>query len=91
MMDRHNTDAPPEAAHRTADIPLTEAGFERALRRVLADEQLRKEFWAAGYSELEQHAGTNVAQWLGRRIVNIIVTAAVAGLLSWLVFSGRIK
>jgi hypothetical protein len=64
---------------------------ERAMRRVLADEQIRREFWAAGYRELEAHAGTNVAQWIGRRLMNILITAAVAGTLAWVVMTGRVK
>jgi len=70
---------------------MIEGGVERAFRRVLSDENLRAEFWAQGYKELEQHAGTNVAQWLGRRIINIVITAAVAGMLAWFVMSGRFK
>ena len=62
---------------------------ERGLRRVLNDEQLRDEFWRAGYIELEKHAGSNVAQWLGRRLLNIVITAAVAGVLAWAVMTGK--
>jgi hypothetical protein len=64
---------------------------EAGMRRALSDEQLRKDFWAAGYRELEQHAGSSATQWLGRRIANIIITAAVAGILAWVVMSGRVK
>ena len=69
---------------------LSEA-VERALRRVLDDEQRQKAFWAAGYQEFEKHAGTNVAQWIGRRVINIIVSAAVVGLLAWAVVTGKHK
>jgi capsular polysaccharide biosynthesis protein len=62
---------------------------ERAMRRVLNDEELRRQFWAAGYRELEQHAGTNAAQWIGRRIINIVIVATVAGVLAWFVVTGR--
>lgn len=62
---------------------------EQGLRRVLADEAVRKDFWAAGYRELEQHAGSNVAQWVGRRVVNIIVAAAFAAVLAWAVLWER--
>jgi hypothetical protein len=64
---------------------------EKALRRVINDEGLRRQFWEDGYKQLESHAGTNAAQWLGRRIWNIIVTAAVAAVLAWAAFSARDK
>jgi hypothetical protein len=70
---------------------LVSSSVERAMRRVLSDETIRRDFWAAGYRELEQHAGTNVAQWIGRRLVNIMITAAVAGMLAWVVMTGRVK
>jgi hypothetical protein len=67
------------------------ASVERAMRRVMSDQTLREDFWRSGYVELEKHAGTNAANWLGRRIVNIVVTAAVAGLLAWAVMTGKAK
>ena len=84
------------AQQRVADalegVPdLMERAVERGLRRVLDDPAIQARFWERGYKELEAHAGTNAAQWLGRRIVNIIVTAAVAGLLAWVVMTGRLK
>jgi hypothetical protein len=68
-----------------------EHSVERALRRVLSDPKLREEFWAQGYVELEKHAGTNAAQWLGRRLWNIFVTSVVAAVLAWIVVTGRLK
>lgn len=78
--------------NRNSELPdmLAEA-VERGLRRVLADEKLRDEFWRAGYEELEKHAGTNVAQWIGRRLLNIVITALVAGVLAWAVMTGQHK
>lgn len=64
---------------------------EQGLRRVLDDPTVQSRFWSRGYEELEKHAGTNAAQWLGRRIINIVITAAVVGLLTWVVMTGRLK
>ena len=75
--------------HDTTLPSMIEAGVERALRRVLSDDGLRQQFWEQGYRELEKHAGTNAAQWIGRRIINIIVVASVAGLLAFFVITGR--
>jgi hypothetical protein len=64
---------------------------ERGIRRALDDTQLREDFWRGGYQELEKHAGTNVAQWLGRRVLNMVITACVAGVLAWVVMTGQHK
>lgn len=82
---------PPQTVEHSKDelASLLADAVERGLRRVLNDEQLRDEFWRAGYVELEKHAGTNVAQWLGRRLLNIVITAAVAGVLAWAVMTGK--
>jgi uncharacterized protein YaaW (UPF0174 family) len=51
---------------------------EKALRRVLADEQLRRDFWKAGYQEMSQHATSGAVQWVGRRILSAIGGALLA-------------
>ena len=68
-----------------------EQSVERALRRVLSDDVLREKFWEQGYKELEKHAGTNAAQWLGKRIWNLVITATVAAVLAWVVVTGKVK
>jgi len=78
-----------EAIERLPKLIGTEV--EASIRRALADEKLRAEFWEAGYIELEKHAGTNAAQWLGRRLINILITAALAASIAWVVMTGRIK
>ena len=77
--------------HDTTLPAMIEQGVERALRRVLTDDQLRAQFWAEGYKHLETHVGTNAAQWIGRRIINIIVVGSVAGLLAFFIMTGRAK
>ena len=81
-------------ARALADLPpLIERATETAVRRALADgPSIRVSVdWEAGYRELEKHAGENAAQWLGRRLWNILITAAIAGAIAWLVMTGRIK
>ena len=68
-----------------------EQSVERAMRKVLSDAKLREEFWEQGYRELEKHAGTNAAQWLGRRMWNMVLTAAIAAAIAWVVMTGRLK
>jgi hypothetical protein len=68
---------------------MMSAAVELAIRRVLTDKELRAQFWRDGYAELEEHAGANVSQWLGRRVVNIIITAAVAAALAWVAWGPR--
>ena len=51
---------------------------EKALRRVLTDENVRREFWKAGYEEMSRHATSGAAQWVGRRIVSSIGGALLA-------------
>ena len=80
-------------ARAIADLPpLIESATERAVRKALADTPIKVLVdWEQGYKELECHAGTNAAQWLGRRLWNIILTAAITGAIAWLVMTGRLK
>ena len=62
-----------------ADLPDQIArAVEIAMRRVLQDEDLRRQFWAAGYKEMSGHAGTAATQWVGRRILSAIGGALLA-------------
>jgi alpha-L-fucosidase len=70
---------------------LMTRAVEQGLRRVIEDPAVQTRFWESGYKELEKHAGSNAAQWLGRRMMNIVITAAIAGFLAWIVMTGRLK
>ena len=70
---------------------LVGESVERAVRRVMADPKLTADFWEAGYKELEKHAGTSIAQALGRRLWNLLLTAAIGAVLAWSVITGRVK
>jgi hypothetical protein len=70
---------------------LMAAAVERGMRRVIDDPDVQARFWEHGYRELEKHAGTNAAQWLGRRLWNIVITAAFAAAIAWVALVGKNK
>jgi hypothetical protein len=81
----------PKHPHDDDLADLIAAGVEVALRRVISDPEVRRQFWAAGYEELETHASRNATQWIGRRILTWIIMGAVGAGIAWLVRSGAIK
>ena len=64
---------------------------ERALRRVLSDQELARQFWARGYEELSNHAGNGASQWIGRRLLTTAVLAVTTAGIVWLVKTGALK
>jgi hypothetical protein len=70
---------------------LIEGAVERAHRRVLTDQELRAAFWKAGYDEFEKHAGTSLAQYIGKKVIHILLAAALAGAITWAVVNGKFK
>lgn len=58
---------------------------ETAMRNVLTDPDVRRDFWRAGYEEMSQHAARGATQWVGRRIVSAIGGALLAAGI-WLGF-----
>ena len=68
---------------------LMERAVERGLRKVIEDPEVQKRYWQRGYEEFERHAGQNLAQALGRRIILFVVTAAVGMALAWSWLVGR--
>lgn len=81
----------PDRRDSGTSVELLERAMERALRRVLNDSELREAYWAAGYKEFEKHAGSAAAQWVGRKVIHILLAALLAGSLTWAVVTGRIK
>ena len=67
------------------------SSVERAIRRVLADPETARQFWAGGYEELSRHAGNNASQWVGRRLLTTLILAVVTAGLIWLVKTGALK
>ena len=67
------------------------AAVETAIRAVMRDPDVRKEFWRTGYEELAAHAETGASKWVGKRIVTTLIMALVTAGIVWLVKSGAIK
>jgi len=77
-------------ADALSDVPeLMEHAVERGLRKVIEDPEVQRRYWENGYKEFERHAGQNLAQALGRRIILFVVTAAVGMALAWSWLVGR--
>lgn len=73
-------------------LPEMIAGsVERAMRRVISDPEMSRQFWAGGYEELSRHASNNASQWVGRRLLTTLILALVTAGLIWLVKTGAIK
>jgi hypothetical protein len=70
---------------------LIEGAVERAHRRVLTDHELRAAFWKAGYEEFEKHAGSALAQYIGKKVIHILLAAALAASVTWAVMNGKFK
>jgi hypothetical protein len=67
-----------DESHKDEGTERMARAMEMALRRVLTDEDVRRDFWRAGYEEMSKHATTGAAQWVGRRIVSSIGGALLA-------------
>ena len=65
--------------------------FEDALRRVLADDEVVRNFWHRGYRELTEHAGNGASQWVGKRLLTAMVVSVVTAGVVWLVKTGALK
>lgn len=70
---------------------MLHAAVASAIRETLADEDLTKRFWEQGYNQLQEHAVNNGSQWIGKRLMTVIVTAIVTTGLVWLVRTGALK
>lgn len=83
-----------EVQRRVADAlseapGLMEQAVERGLRRVIDDPDVQARFWARGYAELEKHAGANLAQAIGRRIILFVAAALLGIAVAWTWATGR--
>lgn len=61
------------------------------IREVLRDKELTRSFWEQGYVQLQEHAVRNGSQWIGKRLLTALITAAVTAGVIWLVKTGAIK
>lgn len=65
--------------------------FREAITDILQDKDLTAGFWRAGYDQLQQRAVAESTQWVGKRLLTALITAAVVAGFVWLVRTGAIK
>lgn len=65
-------------------------GIESGIHAALTDPKLLASFWRGGYEELTKHANTGASQWIGKRILTVLATAALALSITWLVKTGKL-
>lgn len=66
-------------------------GVALGFKRLLEDEDLMKKFWAAGYRELTDNAGSRASQWIGKRILTALASALLVLALGYLIKTGSLK
>ena len=67
------------------------AGVVAGLKQITEDEKFVAAFWKQGFEELAKHSGNGASQWLGKRILTILITTIAGGCIVWLVKTGAIK
>jgi hypothetical protein len=65
--------------------------MQDALNDTLQDEDRIKRFWEGGYKRLSEHTTNGLSQWVGKRVLMILIAAAFSGSIAWAVMTGRIK
>jgi hypothetical protein len=61
------------------------------MRDVINDHELIERFWKSGYAHLSEHTTDSLSQWVGKRVLMILVAAALSSSIAWAVMTGRIK
>lgn len=89
---RHQRAATDELRAAVSTLPsqISDA-VERGLRRVVEDDEVGRRFWERGYSRLADHATNGVTQWVGKRVLMILIAAALSASIGWAVLTGRLK
>jgi hypothetical protein len=67
------------------------AGVVAGIKQITADEQFVKSFWKQGFEELATHSGNGASQWVGKRLLTILITSIAGVCIVWLVKTGAIK
>jgi len=76
-----NRRAPPELEDEVAG----------AVRAILQDKELIREFWETGFTELSRHTRNEASMWIGKRIMTWLVGVLTLAGIGWLIRSGAIK
>jgi hypothetical protein len=66
------------------------AALEAALRAVLADEELIGNVSRTVASAFGTHARKGLSEWIGDKIITIVLAAGLGGVLFWLVANGYV-
>ena len=72
-----------------------QAAMKVALREViaeaLADADLERRVTERLYRQMSEHATKGISEWVGKRVVMVLLTAAMSGSIAWAVVTGRFK
>ena len=61
------------------------------LKQMALDETFVSNFWHKGFEELSKHGSNGASQWLGKRLLTILITAITTAGIVWLVKTGALK
>lgn len=76
-------------AWRREEMPKVIAdGLASGVRQLLADDELVKKFWKRGFDEITGHSTNGASQWVGKRILTVILGAIFATAIVWSVKTG---
>lgn len=67
------------------------AGVVAGIKQITEDEKFVNAFWRQGFEELAKHSGNGASQWVGKRLLTILVTSIAGVCIVWLVKTGAIK
>lgn len=67
------------------------AGVVAGLKQLTQDDAFVASFWRHGFEELSKHSSNGASQWLGKRLLTILITAVTTAGIVWLVKTGAIK
>ena len=67
------------------------AGVVAGIKQIADDDKFVATFWKQGFEELAKHSGNGASQWVGKRLLTILVTSVAGVCIVWLVKTGAIK
>lgn len=67
------------------------AGVVAGIKQITEDEKFVAAFWKQGFEQLAQHSGNGASQWVGKRLLTILITSVAGVCIVWLVKTGAIK
>jgi len=69
----------------------TRRGVRDAIDEFLHDDSEFGRLSERLYGKLSEHTTNGITQWVGKRILTIMLAAALSGSVAWAVLTGRIK